>query len=70
MINKKYIQKNYDFDAVNSVIEALYDELVFVDDQKLLDLAFAKKIEQSQLDKFLKDFNIKTTFYNPHEINF
>ena len=55
MINKKYIQKNYDFDAVNSVIEALYDELVFVDDQKLLDLAFAKKIEQSQLDKFLKD---------------
>ena len=59
MINKKYIQKNYDFDAVNSVIEALYDELVFVDDQKLLDLAFAKKIEQSQLDKFLKDWDIE-----------
>ncbi|MCE3255753.1 MAG: hypothetical protein K0R25_1247 [Rickettsiaceae bacterium] len=59
MIGITDIIKNYTPDAANSIIEVLYNELVSTEDQKLLDLAFAKEIEQSQLDEFLKYWDIE-----------
>lgn len=59
MISEAGIIKNYTSDAANLIIESLYKDLVSKEDQKLLDLAFAKKIEQSQLDEFLKDWDIE-----------
>ena len=53
------IIKNYSSDTANSVIEAFYSELVSREDQKLFDLTFAKKIEQKQLDEFLKEWDIE-----------
>lgn len=43
----------------NVIVEAFYNEFVSQKDQELLNLAFAKKIEQSQLDEFLKDWDIE-----------
>lgn len=59
MISKADIIKNYTKDTASSIIEAFYNELVSKEDQRLLELAFAKKIEQSQLDQFLKDWDIE-----------
>lgn len=58
MLNTK-ILKNYSFDAAGSVVEALYKDLVSKEDQKLLDLAFAEKIAQTQLDNFLQEWDIE-----------
>lgn len=59
MISKSDIIRNYKLDTANSIIEAFYDEFVSKDDQKLLEIAFAKNIEQSKLDSFLKDWDIE-----------
>jgi hypothetical protein len=59
MLNRDYIIKNYGPDTANSIVEAFYQELVSSEDQKLFELAFAKKIDQGQLDKFLKDWDIE-----------
>jgi len=59
MIQEADIIKNYTSDTANSVIEAFYSELVSPEDQKLFDLTFAKKIEQKQLDEFLKEWDIE-----------
>lgn len=59
MISKTDIIKNYTLDTANSIIAAFYNEVVSIDDQKLLDLAFAENIEQSRLDLFLKDWDIE-----------
>ncbi len=58
MLNTKIV-KNYSFDAAGSIVEALYNDLVSKEDQKLLDLTFAKKIAQSQLDNFLQEWDIE-----------
>ncbi|MBU6339206.1 MAG: nucleotidyltransferase family protein [Rickettsiales bacterium] len=59
MINTSDIIKNYTKDTASSIIEVFYNELVSKEDQKLLELAFAKKIEQENLDNFLKDWDIE-----------
>lgn len=59
MIQEADIIKNYSSDTANSVIEAFYSELVSREDPKLFDLTFAKKIEQKQLDEFLKEWDIE-----------
>ncbi len=57
MINEVDIIKNYKLNR--SIIEVFYSEIVSKEDQKLLDLAFAKKIEQEKLDQFLKEWDIE-----------
>jgi hypothetical protein len=59
MLSKSEIIKYYKKDTAYSLIEAFYNELVSQEDQKLLELAFAKKINQEQLDNFLKDWDIE-----------
>jgi hypothetical protein len=59
MLNRDYIIKNYGLDTANSIVEAFYQELVLEEDQKLFELAFAKKIDQTKLDEFLKDWDIE-----------
>jgi len=59
MIDKANIIKNYTSDTAGSIIDIFYNELVSKEDQKLLELAFAKKITQTQLDDFLKNWDIE-----------
>lgn len=59
MIDKTKIIKNYTSDTAYSIVEAFYNDLVSSEDQRLIDLAFTKKIEQSQLDQFLNDWDIE-----------
>jgi len=59
MIDKANILKNYTSDTANSIVEIFYNDLVSKEDQQLLELAFAKKIEQSQLNEFLKTWDIE-----------
>lgn len=60
MSKAENIIKNYTSeDVANLLVGTFYNELVSSEDQKLLELAFAKKIEQLQLDKFLKDWDIE-----------
>ncbi len=44
---------------VENLVDCFYAELVIPDDQKLLDLAFSEKISQSELDNFLKNWDIE-----------
>jgi len=41
------------------IIDAFYKDLVSKEDQKLFDLAFAKKVDQAQLDEFLRAWDIE-----------
>ncbi len=59
MIDKSRIIKNYTSDTASSIIDVFYNELVSKEDQGLLELAFAKKIEQTQLDQFLAHWDIE-----------
>lgn len=59
MIDKTHIIKNYTPDNSGSIIDLFYSELVSKEDQKLLELAFANKIEQQQLDQFLTIWDIE-----------
>jgi hypothetical protein len=51
--------KYYTPDVANLIVDYFYKELVSKEDQKLLNITFAKKIEQSDLDEFLKDWDIE-----------
>lgn len=51
--------QNYTPNAANVIIDAFYADLVSPEDQKLLDLAFAKTIKQSDLDAFLQEWDIE-----------
>jgi hypothetical protein len=59
MINESDIIKNYTADTAASIVDVFYNDLVSKEDQKLLELTFAKKIEQTQLDEFLKNWDIE-----------
>lgn len=55
----KDIIQNYSSDSASSLIEVFYKELVLEEDQKLLEFAFAKEIDQEKLDIFLKGWDIE-----------
>lgn len=59
MIDKTHIIRNYTSDNAALIIDLFYNEVVSPQDQKLLDIAFAKKIEQSQLDQFFENWDIE-----------
>ncbi len=59
MIKITAIIKNYSSDAVSLIIEELYSSIVSKEDQKLFDLTFTQEIKQSQLDEFLKGWDIE-----------
>lgn len=59
MISKTHIIKNYASSGAGSIVELFYNDLVSQEDQKLFELAFAKKIEQAQLDEFFRNFDIE-----------
>lgn len=59
MLNKSFILKGHALGKLNSIIDIFYNDLVSEEDQKLLDLAFAQKVEQQQLDDFLKIWDIE-----------
>ncbi len=59
MINETDIVKKYKLNNAASIVDAFYSKIVSKEDQKLLDLAFAKKIEQEKLDQFLKEWDIE-----------
>lgn len=59
MISRVEIIKNYKLNRVDSIINVFYNEIVSKEDQKLLDLAFAKKVDQKSLDSFLKEWDIE-----------
>lgn len=48
-----------EFELVDELVETFYGEIVSQDDQKLLNLAFCEKVEQSQIDKFLEEWDIE-----------
>ena len=59
MIDKTHIIRNYTSDTAASIVDVFYNELVSPQDQKLLEIAFAKKIEQAQLDHFFASWDIE-----------
>ena len=46
-------------DVVDALVERFYQEIVTEDNQKLLDLAFNENLQQSDLDAFMKDWDIE-----------
>lgn len=56
---KPKIIKTYTSKTAASIVDFFYSELVSKEDQKLLELTFAKKIEQAQLEEFLKNWDIE-----------
>ncbi len=59
MLDKSYIIRNYTADTAASIVDVFYNELVSEQDQKLLQIAFAKEVQQAQLDQFLQSWDIE-----------
>lgn len=51
--------EKYTPDAASLIVDFFYDELVSKEDQRLIDFAFAKDIDQLRLDEFLKEWDIE-----------
>lgn len=59
MISHNHVIESYMLDSASSIVDLLYNEIVTEEDQRLLSLVFSNKIEQSDLDEFLKDWDIE-----------
>ena len=58
-VNDVLNKNNQPQDVVGALVERFYQEIVTLNNQKLLDLAFNENLQQSDLDAFMENWDIE-----------